>query len=328
MPSADDSRRTLRELIGAARYREALELYERLASNGDPPGSDVKLAAATAATRLGALDRATALATEALAQAGARADSDGRMRASNLLGAIAFERGELDEAERAFSVAVEFARELGDTLLAARAANNLASVAHLRGRPEVALGLYRSALLSYQRLGDRRGAAETWHNLGLCSRHMNDLREADTAALEAVRHAELAGDPALIALAVLGRAEIDLDRRDFELALSQISRAGRSAAESGDPILAAEVRRVRALLAAHQEDFTLARAEADAARTIAEQYGSALLSAECCGVSALAARRLGHHDADLLRTEAVSGLERLGAGRLLDRFNEAWTALN
>ena len=84
------------------------------------------------------------------------------MRATNLAGAIAFERGQLDEAERAFGEALELARRLGDRLIEARASNNLASVAHLRGRPEAALSLYRGALLSYQRLGDRRGAAETW----------------------------------------------------------------------------------------------------------------------------------------------------------------------
>ncbi|MBA3710685.1 MAG: tetratricopeptide repeat protein, partial [Planctomycetes bacterium] len=235
MAAAEDALRELRELVRAARYREALELFDRTATRDAPTDPEAELVVAAAATRIGRIDRAAELAGRALEQFLARANIDGQMRAANLLGAIAFERGELDEAERTFSEALELARQLSDTLVAARAANNLASVAHLRGRPEVALGLYRSALLSYQRLGDRRGAAETWHNLGLCSRQMADLREADAAALEAVRHAELTGDPALLALTVLGRAETDLERQDLELALTEIERARRSAAESGDP---------------------------------------------------------------------------------------------
>jgi len=293
----------------------------------DGPG-ETALAAATAAMRAGDTHTASRLVTEALAHFRERTDADGQMRATNLAGAIAFEHGRLADAERDFGEALELARRVGDTLVAARASNNLAAVAHLQGRPEAALSLYRGALLAYQRLGDRRGAAETWHNLALTFRQIPDLRQADDAAVEAVRHAELAGDPALIALTVLGRAEIDLERRDFQLAARQIARARELAGKAGDRLGVAEARRLGALLAFRQGDFVEARREAEAARLAAEEQESALLVAECAAVAALAARASGHQEAaDRFRSDAIAGYRRLGAEALSGRLEEAWNAL-
>lgn len=291
---------------------------------GDSQGESV-LAAATAAMRAGNPRDAARLLETALEQFRARADADGQMRATNLAGAIAFERGRLDEAERAFGEALELARRLGDRLVEARASNNLASVAHLRGRPEAALSLYRGALLSYQRLGDRRGAAETWHNLSLSFRQLPDLRQADDAAVEAVRHAELAGEPALIALTMLGRAEVNLERRDYPLAAREIERAFELADKAGDQLGVAEARRLAALLAYRQGEYSRARTEAEAAREVALAQDSALLAAECAGVAALAARAAGDAAAaDQLRAEATAGYRTLGAENLLARLEEAW----
>ena len=289
-------------------------------------GGETALAAATAAMRAGRTHEAARLVETALEEFRARADADGQMRATNLAGAIAFERGRLDEAERAFGSALEIARRIGATLVEARAANNLASVEHLRGRPEAALSLYRGALLSYQRLGDRRGAAETWHNLALSFRQLPDLRQAEAAAVEAVRHAELAAEPALMALTLLGRAEVDLDRRDYPLAARQIERARELAEKAGDRLGVAEAERLAALLACRQGDFAAALAQAEAAREVAREEDSALLAAECAAVAALAARAAGDDGtADRLRAEAVAGYRALGAEPLIARLEEAWT---
>ena len=292
----------------------------------DEPG-ETALNAATAAMRAGRTHEAAHLVGDALTYFRERADADGQMRATNLAGAIAFEHGRLADAERDFGEALEIARRIGDTLMAARASNNLATVAHLQGRPEAALSLYRGALLSYQRLGDRRGAAETWHNLALTFRQIPDLRQADDAAVEAVRHAELVGDPALIALTLLGRAEVDLERRDFELAARQIARARELAGKAGDRLGVAEARRLGALLAYRQGDFAAARTEAEAARVTAEEQESALLAAECSAVAALAARASGDPEtAERFRRQALEGYRQLRADALTARFEEAWKA--
>ncbi|MDQ3427024.1 MAG: tetratricopeptide repeat protein [Gemmatimonadota bacterium] len=146
-PPADDLPRQLRELVASGRFREALELHQR--AEGTAAGRpEAQLLAATAATRVGNLGAAESLAAEAHEGFRGRADHDGRMRALNLLGAIAFEHGHLSKAEQHFHQVMLLARELDDQLMVARVANNLGSVAIYQQPHHVALSLYRSALLA------------------------------------------------------------------------------------------------------------------------------------------------------------------------------------
>lgn len=322
-PTPDDPARELRQLVEAGRYREALEAHQR---TGEPLARrpEVELLAATAATRLGDLGKGISLAESALEHFHSRADSDGRMRVMNLLGAIAFEHGRLDEAQRCFDGALELARTLDDTRMAANASNNLASVAHLQSRPDLALSLYRSALLEYQRLGDRRGTAQTYHNLGLAFREQEAWNDAEAAALQAVRHAEEVGDAALLSLAVTGRAESHIDRGELDLARQELLRAERLAIGTDEEVSLAEVRRLQALLALKSGNYQAAVDLALAARALADKYGILQMQAESAATAAVALRHLGHEsEADGYRTEASKLFERLGAEKLkrdLDRL--------
>ncbi len=326
-PSSDDPARTLRVLVAGGRFRDALEAHRALDDDATRARGEVQLHAATAATRLGDLDLAGSLAASAEEGFRARGDADGRMRAANLLGAIAFERGRVDDAERCFEDARRLAHGLGDQLLGARTANNLASVAHLRGDPERALSLYRAALLQYQRLGDRRGTAETHHNLGLAFRVLAKWREADAATAEALRHAELVGEGSLIALALLGRAELHLDQGEQALAASEVARAERIAADAHDEYGRAEAGRLRALLHLRERDFGRALAAAEAAAELAVAHQSALLAAECQAAAALALRGLDRPDAGQRRDAAVRALEGLGATAVVERLQRDWESL-
>jgi tetratricopeptide (TPR) repeat protein len=326
IPFADDPSHQLRELVHSARYREALDWYRRVEDGGGDPAADARLMVATAATRLGEFALAATLAEGALRRFGSRGDLDGKMRALNLLGVIAFERGDLVEAEEYLGEALRLATHLQDSLIAARACNNLASVIHLRGRPDEAVGLYRGALLSYQRLGDRRGTAETYHNLGLTFRQMAEWREAEKAVHQAVRHAEFVGEPALMALTSTGRAELRIEQGEISFALPELERAGRLADRAGDVVGAAEVRRIRALAAMKDGDYRLAAEEAEGARAIAWAHEVALLRAECAAIAALAYRGLGRtEEAEERRAEAAAGFSALGAVRLLAHFEADWS---
>jgi tetratricopeptide (TPR) repeat protein len=313
----------LRALLAEGRFQDAMERYREL--NGAPESRrpDVQLLAATAATRLGDLELATSLALEALQQFRTRGDWDGRMRALNLLGAINWERGRIADAERYFADALRFARQLEDSLMLARASNNLASVAHLQGRSDEAAALYRGALLAYQRLGDRRGTAETYHNLGFAYRQAGEWREAEGATANAVRHAEVVGEPALLALVLGAKAELSVERADTALAERELERAVRYAIEAGDEVGRAEVHRVEALNALHQQGWEAALFHSEIARSVAVQHESALLAAECAGIAARALQALGRtKDAETRRAQAEAGFRQLGATSLVERLEQ------
>jgi len=327
-PFADDPTHQLRELVRAGRFGDALEWYRGFESVPGGQRPDARLLAATAATRLGDFPVAESLAAVALEQFRARGDSDGRMRALNLLGVIQFERGRLDEAEQSLAAALNLATQLGDSLLAARACNNLASAIHLHGRSDEAVGLYRGALLAYQRLGDRRGAAEAYHNLGLIYRQKGEYRDAEHATDAALRHAELVGERGLLALATTGRAELLAAQAALPQARQELERAARWAAEAGDEVGAAEVERVRALVAYQEGDLDAALTHAEAGRSTARAFDSALLAAECAAVAALTFQRMGRTaEAEERRAEAEAGFRALGAVRLVERLREDWRAV-
>jgi tetratricopeptide (TPR) repeat protein len=309
----------LRTLLAAGRFREALSHYRELDDGQDSRRPDVQLLAATAATRLGELAEGSSLAMQALTHFRSRGDWDGRMRAQNLLGAIHWERGQMAEAERGFGEALRLARQLGDSLMLARASNNLASVAHLQGHSDEAAALFREALLAYQRLGDRRGLAETYHNLGFAYRQAGEWGEAESAAVNAVRHAEVVGQPELLALVLGAKAELSIERGDPALAERELARAEQYAIRSGDEIGRAEVQRVQALNALHQGHWAVALAHAEAARAVAHQHDSALLQAECSGIAARALRRLDRKPESAERqAEAAAGFRKLGATAMLE----------
>jgi len=312
----------LRRLLSAGRFREALDQFD-LVSGTTQITPEARLIAATAATRLGELRTADSLAGQALGAFVSRADTDGRMRAINLAGVIAFELGRLDEAEAAFGRALTLARDLADGQMAARASNNLASVAHLRGEVDGALSLYREALLEYQRLGDRRGTAETWYNLGLAFREMRVWDDAAGATAEAVRHAEEIGEPTIVALAMLGRAEFQIEVGEFPLARHGIGRAAALSASAEDSLGAAEAGRLRALLALREFQPKVAVDEASAAAAIAAEHGSLLLEGECAALMASALLALGlADDARIQRERAEQIFRKLGAAAHLGRLPE------
>ena len=315
---------TLRSLLSAGRYRDAVAVW-LAAPAAEAERAESLLLAATASMRVGDVARAGDLATAAADAFRLRADQDGQLRALNLMGAVAFENGTLDEAASRFEMARSLAREVGDTLFEAHAANNLASVAHLRGDATTALSLYRVALLAYQRLGDRRGTAQTYHNLGLAFRELGAWLDADEATVQAVRHARMVEDAGLAAIAITGRAELDVARGELGVAFKELDRAGELAVQADDQIGVAEIGRVRAVASLRRDEPGAALAEARKAARLAEQHGSMLLAAECAAAEAIALRRLGQvAEADASRTRARDGFTRLGAGGHSQRFEREW----
>ena len=308
----------LRVFLTEGRFRDAVEWRQRseAALAGRPEGW---LLAATAATRLGETDLGFRDASTALEEFRENADRDGRMRCLNLLGAIAFERGDIEEARRCFGEALFLAQELQDTLVMARTSNNLASVAHLLGESNEAMSLYRTALLAYTRLGDRRGAAETYHNLAMGFRQQEHWPDATDATAQAMRHAELLAEPWLLSLVLTGKAELHVDMDDPALARNTLDRAEALAREAGDEVGIGEVHRVRGRVALAASQPEAALEEAERGLAIAKQTGSALLEGECAAVAARACLDLGRRDAlAAYRAVAEQRFEALGAMRLLE----------
>ena len=247
-------------------------------------------------------------------------------RAVNLAGAASFEHSDLNNAQLAFERALELGRIDDDHLLVARATNNLAVISTIRGRHNEALALYAIALPAYQRLGNVNGLAESYHNAAIAHRKLRQLQIADEHEQRAAEFARQVRNEHLVALILVGRAEISLLRGDAALAEATAWRASIDLAAVHDPSRQADA--IRLCGAARLALGKLAEAcEAlDTAVELAAAHGNTLIEAESRWTRALASLARGQRQAALDDAErAATFFEQLNAPAELTTVN-AWLA--
>jgi tetratricopeptide (TPR) repeat protein len=281
-PLADESALLLelQELSRQGRYREVAERITALPSGVAESRSPLALLAAEALGRLGEHEGAGHWAARANELARSQRDTPTELRAVHLQGAIAWQRGALEEAERSFHRVLELARAIQDVAAEARAFNNLGILQNLRGEPAKALATYQLALAAYQQAGNLRGIAETHTNLEISWLAMGNARRARDAADEAVRLAREVGDATLVAVALVARAEANLALGDPDLAGAELLRAEETYGGVQFTAGLAEVRRLQAAVARARENLPEARRLLDAARTFGPQGASLDTQAE------------------------------------------------
>lgn len=156
-------------------------------------------------------------------------------------------------------------------------------------------------------------------------RQIRSWDKALEATDEAIRYATVVAEPTLLSLALTGRAELDREQGQPEVAERELARAARLAQSVGDDLGHAETLRLRAVLALDEGDAPRAYDQSELARVAARDRGSALLEAECIAVSACALKRLGRAEAaERIWSRAVERFHTIGAIRLLERFDRTW----
>lgn len=326
--SLGGNQRPLRSLIDAGRFREALSQYFRSTDSAGSATPHCRLLVAQAAARIGEFEVSARLTTSARQEFEIADDVDGVLESSNLLGAIAFERGKIKDAEKHFTTVATLAEARGRARFTARSANNLGSVASLRGNPVPACAHYQRALEVYETVGDMRGIAETCHNLSLGLRESGALAAALESSLRAVQSAEQVGDPGLIALTLLGRAELSIESSSYEDALEDIRRAELLAWAEGNEPHRLEAERLSALIALRRGDAAEAHRRASLVQARASEAQFALLAAKGRSLAALALKALGRHtEAVGAREAATVALRSLGATGHLARLAKDWDGI-
>ena len=235
-------------------------------------------------------------------------------RAVNFAGAASFEQSDLDNAKTAFERALELGRIDGDDLLVARATNNLAVISTIRGRHDEALGLYAIALPAYQRLGNVNGLAESYHNAAIALRKLRQLQSADEHEQRAAEFARQAGNKHLVALILVGRAEISLLRGDAAMAEATASRAAKELAAVHDPSRQADAIRLCGAARLALGKLVEACEALNLAVDLAMEHGNTLIEAESRWTRAQTSMALGHISAALTDAErSATYFEKLNA---------------
>jgi tetratricopeptide (TPR) repeat protein len=299
-------------LASESRWAELFELLD-----ASLPGAD-RVASTELAYRIGEalyhLGRMEELSEHAAlfeSSARRRRDVEGTMRALNLKGIAAFELGRTEEARDAFDTLIALAEAEHDHDMLARACLNLGALANLEGDPATALTLYHLAIPLFQRSGQARGLSQVHQSLGMSFRDLRTFDEADDAYREAARLGLQQGYEPIVAMASIGRAELQVLQGDATAALGLVEWGLRLARRLGDPITEGTAYRVRGKALAELDRLPEARADLARALQSAAAAKNRLLEAETlrdlaklairCGEEA-PARKYGKQAARLFRS--------------------------
>ncbi len=209
------------ELADAGRYAELLAYLGERSQDQLEQSPMLALLCGIGHGRLGRLDLGQQWARVALSRARVLGDRTLEVRALNLCGVIALERGGLTEATHFFTQAQEEAMQDNDMAAVGRCANNLGAIANMQGDYGRAVGAHTRALAAFQRARSGRGIVEAQHNLGIAYREQGQLDDAMQTADAAVQAAEQLGDRQLKAQTLAGRAEVLVARGEPELAIRE-----------------------------------------------------------------------------------------------------------
>jgi len=318
----------LRSLVQSGRFREALAYYFQSSDSTGSATPQSRLLAAQAAARIGEFEVSARLTASARAAFESADDVDGLLEATNLLGAIAFERGKIRDAEKHFTAVADLAERHGRARFTGRGVNNLGNIASLRGESGAACGYYQRGLEVFEMLGDTRGIAETCHNLALELYKAGAPAVAREANQRAVERAQQLGEAGLIALTLLGRAELRIESGALDDARVDIERAEQLAWDEGNEPHRLEAERLLGVIALRSGDPTEAHRRAALVHARAAEAQFAVLSAEARSLAALALKALGRHtEAVASRDGATVALRSLGAAGHLARLSRDWESI-
>lgn len=315
-----------RALVRAGAWSDVVGMLEPLAPFAAGLG-DIRVLYAEALMRVGRERAACEWLRQIMPWLLAHGDRTNHRRALNLLGVGTFFLGDLEEASAAWNATLEHASEEDDLLLFARATNNLGMIANLRGAHESALGHYRLAVPAYQRLGQRRGLAESYHNIAITYRDIGELEQSDEYERRAMDYAAHGVAPRVLAMGLIGRAEVALRRGDPQFARGTAHRAALDLQQLEDPMNEADAYRLVGTAANALGRFADATIAFERALSIARERGHALIEAETLRDRAIGLWKQGARAEALADAEvAITIFERLGATSEIEGLKAAMNA--
>lgn len=313
------------ELADAGRYGDLLAYVSKRSTEELEQSPMLTLLCGIAHARLGRLALGQQWAMVAQLRARLVNDRALQVRALNVSGAIALERGGIDEATYFFTRAQEQASEDNDMATVGRCANNLGIIANLQGDYSRAVGAYTRAVAAYQTAGNVRGVVESQHNLAISYRDQGRLDDALHAADTAVQGAVRLSDPPLQAQALAGRAEIQVARGESGPAIEEAERALTMHRALKDAVREAEDLRILAgafcLAGKTQEAEAMLREVIDRAT---EHERPLLVATARRDLAHLLARTGAAAAGKAVALTARATFQRLGARVEMDRLDAVW----
>jgi diguanylate cyclase (GGDEF)-like protein/putative nucleotidyltransferase with HDIG domain len=262
-----------RALDKLGRRREARTKYEQALAVLDPPAPSIASMLlrwiartyeidADYATASSCAERAVALAEEA-------GDRNALGHALNVLAAVRWRQGNLDEAERLFHEALQRGTSTTDPRLQVDVMTNLGSLAKIRGDFREALRYYEEALAHGRLHSLLDNILGTLNNLGIANMALHRIDAAEEAFSEALTIANALGGLSFRIQIEVNSAALQIEKGDFAEAKRRCDRAMQLASHLGDARANAEAEKLYGVIARETGDLTTAESHLLRAREMA-----------------------------------------------------------
>ncbi|MDB4898617.1 MAG: diguanylate cyclase, partial [Gemmatimonadetes bacterium] len=283
-----------RALDKLGRRPEARELYERALRSLDTPSPALASMLMRWIARSYEIDAdysaAADCAVAAVATAELGEERNALGHALNVLAAVRWREGDLDEAERLFHEALARGTSSTDPRLYLDVTTNLGTLAKIRGDFREALRQYQDALAHGRRHSLLENVVVALSNLGSANLELGRLEAAQDAYTEALAIANGLGGLSMRIQLEVNFATLEIARRDYVEATRRCDRGMELAAHLRDPRANGEAEKVYGIIARDTGDLVKAEAhlqlarstgarvrdlslEGDASRELAELYG-------------------------------------------------------
>ncbi|HEV7993415.1 MAG TPA: diguanylate cyclase [Gemmatimonadaceae bacterium] len=190
--------------------------------------------------------------------------------ALNVLAAVRWRQGDLDEAERLFHEALERGTSATDPRLQVDVMTNLGSLAKIRGDFREALRCYEEALAHGRLHSLLDNILGTLNNLGIANIALRRFDAAEDAFSEALTIANALGGLSIRIQLEVNCAELQIEKGDYTEARRRCDRAMKLAAHLGDTRANAEAEKVYGVIARETGDLVTAETHLTRAREMAK----------------------------------------------------------
>ncbi len=205
----------------------------------------------------------------AVATAEASEDRNALGHALNVLAAVRWRQGFLDEATRLFREALERGTTSTDPRLQVDVMTNLGTMASIRGDFREALRYYQDALATGRLHSLLDNIVAALNNLGLANMALGRHDAAEAAFAEGLAIADALGGLSLRVELEVNFAALHLERRNFEEAKRRVDRSMTLAEHLDDARANGEAARVYGVIARETGDFVAAEKHLTVARDVA-----------------------------------------------------------
>ena len=288
-----------RALDRMGRRAEARTLFERALHSLDASSASTASALLRWIARSHEVDAnyhaAADCAEAAVATAEASADRSALGHALNVLGAVHWRLGNLDEAERIFHDALARGTNADDPRLHVDVTTNLGSLARIRGDVRGALRFYHEALAHGRRHSLLDNIVGTLNNLGIVNLELGRHDEAEAAFTEALTIANALGGVSMRIQLEVNMALLETERRDYGQARRRCDHAMELAAHIGDTRANGEAQKVYGVVARETGDLVAAESHLQRARELGAGARDLTLEGDANQELAELYQRLGRH---------------------------------